>query len=129
MEQTIAVVGLGYVGLPLAVAFGKKRDIIGFDINEERIESLKNGYDKTNEVEAEDMKNTTVEFTANPADLKRSNFIIVAVPTPITENKQPNLTPLLKASETIGKNLSKGTIVVYESTVYPGATEEDCVPA
>lgn len=129
MEQTIAVVGLGYVGLPLAVAFGKKRDIIGFDINKERIEALKNGYDKTNEVEAEDMKNTTVEFTANPADLKKANFIIVAVPTPITENKQPNLTPLLKASETIGENLSKGTIVVYESTVYPGATEEDCVPA
>ncbi|WP_087974162.1 nucleotide sugar dehydrogenase [Oceanobacillus rekensis] len=128
MEQTIAVVGLGYVGLPLAVAFGKKRDIIGFDINEERIEALKQGYDKTNEVEAEDMKNTTVEFTANPADLNRANFIIVAVPTPITENKQPNLIPLLKASETIGENISKGTIIVYESTVYPGATEEECVP-
>ena len=128
MEQNVAVVGLGYVGLPLAIAFGKKRGIIGFDINEKRIEDLRCGYDKTNEVDVKDMKNTTVEFTADPTDLKRANFIIVAVPTPITENKQPNLIPLLKASETIGENLSKGTTVVYESTVYPGATEEECVP-
>ncbi|MDO6450498.1 nucleotide sugar dehydrogenase [Oceanobacillus profundus] len=128
MEQNIAVVGLGYVGLPLAVAFAKKREIIGFDINKERVGELKKGYDRTNEVEAEDMKDTTVKFTADPVDLKKANFIIVAVPTPITESKQPNLNPLLRASETIGKNLSKGTIVVYESTVYPGATEEECVP-
>lgn len=128
MEQTIAVVGLGYVGLPLAVSFGKKRDIIGFDINEQRIEELKEGFDKTNEVETGDLKSASVEFTANPADLGSADFIIVAVPTPITENKQPNLVPLQKASETIGKNLAKGTIVVYESTVYPGATEEECIP-
>lgn len=128
MEQTIAVVGLGYVGLPLAVSFGKKRDIIGFDINEQRIEELKEGFDKTNEVETDDLKSTSVEFTANAADLAKATFIIVAVPTPITENKQPNLIPLLKASETIGENIAKGTIVVYESTVYPGATEEECIP-
>ncbi|GAB3042084.1 nucleotide sugar dehydrogenase [Virgibacillus ainsalahensis] len=128
MEQTIAVVGLGYVGLPLAVSFGKKQDIIGFDINPKRIEELKQGYDRTNEVETEDLKTTTVEFTSNPADLSKANFVIVAVPTPITENKQPDLMPLLKASETIGENISKGTIIVYESTVYPGATEEECVP-
>ncbi|ASK62287.1 GDP-mannose dehydrogenase [Virgibacillus phasianinus] len=128
MEQKIAVVGLGYVGLPLAVAFGKKQDIIGFDINEQRIESLKQGYDKTNEVESYDLEDTSVTFTSDPTDLNKVNFIIVAVPTPITENKQPDLIPLVKASETIGKNISKGTIVVYESTVYPGATEEECVP-
>ena len=128
MSREIAVVGLGYVGLPLAVSFGKKQNIIGFDINDNRIEELKLGYDKTNEVESEDLKSASVEFTSNPADLSKADFIIVAVPTPITENKQPNLIPLLKASETIGKNISKGTIVVYESTVYPGATEEDCVP-
>ncbi|MBM7599926.1 UDP-N-acetyl-D-galactosamine dehydrogenase [Virgibacillus halotolerans] len=128
MERTIAVVGLGYVGLPLAVSFGKKRDIIGFDINEQRIEELKDGFDKTNEVEMDDLKSASVEFTANSADLDKADFIIVAVPTPITENKQPNLVPLQKASETIGKNLAKGTIVVYESTVYPGATEEECIP-
>ncbi|WP_449355154.1 nucleotide sugar dehydrogenase [Virgibacillus natechei] len=128
MEQTIAVVGLGYVGLPLAAAFGKKQEIIGFDINEQRIEELKQGYDRTNEVENEDLNTISVEFTSNPSDLSKANFIIVAVPTPITENKQPNLVPLVKASETIGENISKGTIVVYESTVYPGATEEECVP-
>ena len=128
MERTIAVVGLGYVGLPLAVSFGKKRDIIGFDINEQRIEELKDSFDKTNEVEMDDLKSASVEFTANSADLDKADFIIVAVPTPITENKQPNLVPLQKASETIGKNLAKGTIVVYESTVYPGATEEECIP-
>ncbi|WP_373893843.1 nucleotide sugar dehydrogenase [Virgibacillus sp. CBA3643] len=128
MEQTIAVVGLGYVGLPLAAAFGKKQEIIGFDINEQRIEELKQGYDRTNEVENEDLNTTSVEFTSNPSDLSKANFIIVAVPTPITENKQPNLVPLVKASETIGENISRGTIVVYESTVYPGATEEECVP-
>lgn len=129
MEQKIAVVGLGYVGLPLAVSFGKKENIIGFDINEHRIDELKQGYDKTNEVESKDLEGTSVEFTANPADLSKADFVIVAVPTPITENKQPNLIPLLKASETIGRNIAKGTIVVYESTVYPGATEEECVPA
>ncbi|MYL47155.1 nucleotide sugar dehydrogenase [Virgibacillus halodenitrificans] len=128
MEHKIAVVGLGYVGLPLAVAFGEKQNIIGFDISKERIEELKQGFDRTNEVETEDLKRASIEFTADPEDLCKANFIIVSVPTPITENKQPDLTPLLKASETIGSNMSKGTIVVYESTVYPGATEDDCVP-
>ncbi|GGK09142.1 UDP-N-acetyl-D-galactosamine dehydrogenase [Lentibacillus kapialis] len=128
MERTIAVVGLGYVGLPVAVAFGKEKSIIGFDIKEERIEGLKQGYDMTNEVESEELQQASIEFTSNPADLNKADFIIVSVPTPITENKQPDLTPLLKASETIGRNLAKGSIVVYESTVYPGATEEECVP-
>ncbi|MCJ0929724.1 nucleotide sugar dehydrogenase [Virgibacillus halodenitrificans] len=128
MEQKIAVVGLGYVGLPLTVAFGQKQSIVGFDISNERIKELKQGYDRTNEVETEDLTSSSIEFTADPKDLGKANFIIVSVPTPITENKQPDLTPLLKASETIGSNMSKGTIVVYESTVYPGATEDDCVP-
>ncbi|GGA65172.1 nucleotide sugar dehydrogenase [Ornithinibacillus halotolerans] len=129
MEQNIAVVGLGYVGLPLAVSFGKKHRVIAFDINDNRIEELKQGFDRTNEVETEDLKSSDLEFTSNPKDLSKADFIIVAVPTPITENKQPNLIPLLKASETIGQNISKGTIVVFESTVYPGTTEEECVPA
>ena len=128
MERKIAVVGLGYVGLPVAVAFGKRQPVIGFDINDERIGLLKEGIDTTNEVESEDLQAANVDFTSNPEDLKKANFIIVAVPTPINENKQPDLTPLKKASETIGQNMIKGTIVVYESTVYPGATEEDCVP-
>ncbi|UOQ95058.1 nucleotide sugar dehydrogenase [Halobacillus shinanisalinarum] len=128
MKQTIAVVGLGYVGLPVAVAFGKEQNIIGFDIDEKRIEGLKQGFDITNEVEQDELTSSSVNFTSNPNDLSKANFIIVAVPTPITENKQPDLTPLLKASETIGKHLTSNTIVVYESTVYPGATEEECVP-
>lgn len=127
-KQKIAVVGLGYVGLPVAVAFGEQDNIIGFDINENRIKELKQGIDSTNEVESEDLKKASIHFTSDPTDLKEATFIIVAVPTPITENKHPDLTPLEKASETIGANLSKGAIVVYESTVYPGATEEVCVP-
>src|SRR5690625_539937 len=128
IERKIAVVGLGYVGLPVAVAFGEKKNIIGFDINEQRIEELKQGIDITDEVEVDDLKDASIEFTADPTDLNKADFIIVSVPTPITEGKQPDLTPLEKASETIGKNLSKGSIVIYESTVYPGATEEVCVP-
>ena len=127
-NRKIAVVGLGYVGLPVAVEFGKKQNIIGFDISEKRIKELINGTDITNEVTDEDLAQTSIEYTADPSALKKADFIIVAVPTPINENKQPDLTPLLKASETVGNNLSKGTIVVYESTVYPGATEQDCVP-
>lgn len=127
-ERKIAVVGLGYVGLPVAVEFGKVQEVIGFDIDQNRIDGLKNGIDMTNEVTEEDLKATSITFTAEPSDLKQADFIIVAVPTPITENKQPDLTPLLKASETVGSNISKGTIVIYESTVYPGATEGDCVP-
>jgi len=127
-QRKIAVVGLGYVGLPVAVAFGEKQNIIGFDINDERIKELQAGFDRTNEVETEDLQKATIHFTSDPVDLKEANFIIVAVPTPINDNKHPDLTPLEKASETIGSNLSKDTIIVYESTVYPGATEEVCIP-
>lgn len=128
MKRKIAVVGLGYVGLPVAVAFGKQQEVVGFDINETRINELKNGYDRTNEVNDEDLKKSNIKFTNQPEELSKADFIIVAVPTPINKNNQPDLTPLIKASETVGKALTKDTIVVYESTVYPGATEEDCVP-
>jgi len=128
VERKIAVVGLGYVGLPVAVAFGEKHPVIGFDINENRIETLKQGIDYTNEVEPEDLVDAKIEFTTDGAKLKEADFIIVSVPTPINAHNQPDLTPLLKASETVGANLQKGAIVVYESTVYPGATEDDCVP-
>lgn len=119
MNRKIAVVGLGYVGLPVAVAFGKTHPIVGFDINEHRINTLIDGIDYTNEVETNDLLAAEIEFTNDGSRLHDSDFIIVAVPTPINENKQPDLTPLLKASETVGAYLSKGTIVVYESTVYP----------
>lgn len=128
MNRKIAIVGLGYVGLPVAVAFGKTHEVIGFDINEHRISTLKQNIDYTNEVEPADLEKANINFTSDGEKLKEADFIIVAVPTPINENKQPDLTPLLKASETVGKNLSKKTIVVYESTVYPGATEEECIP-
>lgn len=128
MNRKIAVVGLGYVGLPVAVAFGKKGRIIGFDINEHRINTLKQGIDYTKEVESQDLLESDIDFTNDPSRLREADFIIVAVPTPITETKQPDLTSLIKASETVGSNLQKGAIVVYESTVYPGATEEVCVP-
>ncbi|MEB7722862.1 nucleotide sugar dehydrogenase [Staphylococcus equorum] len=128
MDRNIAVVGLGYVGLPVAVTFGNKHKVIGFDINEERIQELKNGYDRTNEVTSENLGETSIDFTSDSNDLKKADFIIVAVPTPIDKNNKPDLTPLLKASETVGKVITKDTIIVYESTVYPGATEEDCVP-
>lgn len=128
MNRKIAVVGLGYVGLPVAVAFGKLHKVIGFDINESRIQELKDGYDRTNEVEDKDLTASKINFTSNKDDLAKADFIIVAVPTPINKHNQPDLTPLIKASETVGSAMSKGTIVVYESTVYPGATREDCVP-
>ncbi|RIO10861.1 nucleotide sugar dehydrogenase [Mammaliicoccus sciuri] len=128
MKRKIAVVGLGYVGLPVAVAFGKQQEVVGFDINETRIKELINGYDRTNEVTDEDLKLANISFTNQIDELSKADFIIVAVPTPINKNNQPDLTPLIKASETVGKALTKDTIVVYESTVYPGATEEDCVP-
>lgn len=128
MNRKIAIVGLGYVGLPVAVSFGKKHEVIGFDINEKRIKELQEGYDRTNEVENEDLKRSDVKYTTNKEELRNADFIIVAVPTPINKHNQPDLTPLLKASETVGSVLKKGTIVVYESTVYPGATEDDCVP-
>lgn len=126
--RKIAVVGLGYVGLPVAVEFGKKQPVIGFDINEDRIKDLQNNIDFTREVEQTDLEQADMTFTSDPEKLREADFIIVAVPTPITENKQPDLTPLLKASETVGQHMSKDTIIVFESTVYPGATEEDCVP-
>ena len=125
----IAVVGLGYVGLPLAVEFGRKRNVIGFDINELRIKELKKGIDKTLETTDEELKNAIhLSYTNNPKDLKECNIFIITVPTPINKDKKPNLTPLKQASNTIGSILKKGDIVIYESTVYPGATEEVCVP-
>jgi len=126
--RSIAIVGLGYVGLPIAVAFGKQQPVIGFDINQAKIKDLQAGIDRTGEVSERDLKSAQVTFTANPADLKLADFIIVAVPTPINEALQPDLKPLRMCSEIIGENLSQGTIVVYESTVYPGVTEEVCVP-
>ncbi|MDP3089480.1 MAG: nucleotide sugar dehydrogenase [Nitrospira sp.] len=129
-EQTrsIAVVGLGYVGLPIAVAFGKQGPVVGFDINKAKIAELRRGVDRTGEVSTADLKASQVQYTWEPAELKAADFIIVAVPTPINEALQPDFTALQKSSELIGSNLAPGTIVVYESTVYPGATEEVCLP-
>ena len=125
----IAIIGLGYVGLPLAVEFGKKYKTIGFDIDNKRIEELENGIDKTLEVENSNLKSAIyLSYTSNLEELKNYNYYIITVPTPIDKNKRPDLTPLLKASETVGKVLKENDIVIYESTVYPGATEEDCVP-
>ena len=125
----LAIVGLGYVGLPLAVEFGKKRPVIGFDINDKRIAELKSGHDHTLETESEELQAAKhLSFTTSLDDLGQCNCFIVTVPTPIDEHNQPDLTPLIKASETIGKVLKQGDVVIYESTVYPGATEEDCVP-
>ncbi|WP_194756851.1 Vi polysaccharide biosynthesis UDP-N-acetylglucosamine C-6 dehydrogenase TviB [Aliidiomarina indica] len=128
-KVNIAVIGLGYVGLPLAVEFGKKYPTIGFDINQKRVSELKNGIDHTLEVEKQELQQALrLSYSCNPKDLKAANVYIVTVPTPINKFKQPDLTPLIKASETIGSILKPGDIVIYESTVYPGATEEDCVP-
>lgn len=128
-EPKIAIVGLGYVGLPLAAEFGKLRPVIGFDINSNRIAALRNGQDATRELTAEDLTAARhLTLTSNPDDLAQATIYIVTVPTPIDSHKRPDLTPLLRASETVGRVLKKGDIVIYESTVYPGATEEDCVP-
>ncbi|MBH0185411.1 MAG: nucleotide sugar dehydrogenase [Nitrospira sp.] len=127
-ERSVAVVGLGYVGLPIAVAFGKLMPVIGLDINKTKIEELRKGVDRTGEVSAEDLTTSRVQYTYEPADLKAADFIIVAVPTPINESLQPELKPLRMVSEVIGANMAPGTIVVYESTVYPGVTEEICLP-
>ncbi|MGO4398360.1 Vi polysaccharide biosynthesis UDP-N-acetylglucosamine C-6 dehydrogenase TviB [Achromobacter sp. PAB15] len=128
-EIKLAVVGLGYVGLPHAVEFGKIRDVVGFDINEPRVTELKAGRDTTLEVSEDELKQALgLSFTTDKSNLANCNCYIVTVPTPIDEFKRPDLTPLLKASETIGKALKRGDVVIYESTVYPGATEEDCVP-
>ena len=125
----LAVVGLGYVGLPLAVEFGKRRSVVGFDINQKRIGQLQAGHDSTLETEPEELKSAEhLSFSTQLEDLRACNCFIVTVPTPIDEHKRPDLTPLIKASETVGKVLKSGDIVIYESTVYPGCTEEDCVP-
>jgi UDP-N-acetyl-D-galactosamine dehydrogenase len=127
--EKIGIIGLGYVGLPLAVEFGKIMDVVGFDINQSRIEELKKGHDRTLEVEMPELKSAArLSFSSDPADLKDVNYFIVTVPTPVDEYKTPDLTPLIKASETVGKVLKKNDVVIYESTVYPGCTEEDCVP-
>lgn len=127
--KKIGVIGLGYVGLPLAVEFGKIIEVVGFDINKERIEELKKGFDRTLEVDKPELLSAVkLSYSSNPEDLKSVNHFIITVPTPVDEFKTPDLTPLKKASETVGKVLKKGDIVIYESTVYPGCTEEDCVP-
>ena len=126
-EKKLAVVGLGYVGMPIAVEFAKHVKVIGFDINEKRINEYKNGIDSTNEV-GDNIKNTTVEFTADPEKIGEAGFIIVAVPTPVNPDTTPDLRPIEGASRIVGHNISKGTIVVFESTVYPGVTEDICIP-
>lgn len=128
-EEKLALVGLGYVGMPIAVAFAKKGlDVIGFDLNKEKIDLYKSGVDPTKEVGDEVIRTTTLDFTADETRLEEAKFIIVAVPTPVNTDHTPDLTPVIGASEIVGRNLSKGTIVVYESTVYPGCTEDVCIP-
>ncbi len=128
LNKKIAIIGLGYVGLPLAVEFGKKFEVIGFDINQARIEELRSGKDSTLEVSSDELAETNLTFSSDVKALERANIYIVTVPTPIDKHKQPDLTPLIKASEMLGKVISNGDVVIYESTVYPGATEEACIP-
>jgi UDP-N-acetyl-D-galactosamine dehydrogenase len=127
-DAKIAVIGLGYVGLPIALAFAKKVKVIGFDINEGRVNMMKKGIDPSNELSKKDFAGSDIQFTHKLEDLKTANFFIIAVPTPIDEHNLPDLKPLIGASTTVGKVLKKGDYVVYESTVYPGCTEEDCIP-
>ena len=127
-KKKISVIGLGYVGLPLALVFAKKFSVIGFDINESRVELMKKGIDPSKELESEAFEGCDIHFTTNPDDLKKAHFHIVAVPTPVDNAKVPDLKPVLSASRTVGKALKKGDYVVYESTVYPGCTEDDCLP-
>lgn len=127
-KAPIAVIGLGYVGLPIALAFAKKVKVIGFDINASRVDMMKKGIDPSNELPKEEFKNSDIVFTHKLEDLKKAKFFIIAVPTPIDEHNLPDLKPLVGASTTVGKVLKKGDYVVYESTVYPGCTEEDCIP-
>lgn len=127
-EEYISLVGLGYVGMPIAVAFSKKVKVLGFDVNENKIQLYKAGIDPTNEVGNDAIRESSVEFTSDETELKKAQFHIVAVPTPVKEDHTPDLTPVESASHTLGKNLTKGSIVVYESTVYPGVTEEICIP-
>ncbi len=127
-EKKLAVIGLGYVGLPIALLFAKKISVVGFDINAQRVEMMKKGLDPSGELGPEAFEGCDIHFTADPEDLREAVFYIVAVPTPIDRHKNPDLTPVIKASETLSKVLKKGDYVVYESTVYPGCTEEDCIP-
>jgi len=127
-EKKMAVIGLGYVGLPIALEFARKVSVIGFDINPDRVALMNKGIDPSNELESSDFEGCDITFTANAEDLKEASFFIVAVPTPIDIGNNPDLTPVLAASKTVGNAISKGDYVVYESTVYPGCTEEDCVP-
>ena len=128
-EESLSLVGLGYVGMPLAHAFAKKGiNVIGFDLNKEKIELYKSGIDSTNEVGNEEIKNTKIQFTSVEKDLRRAKFHIVAVPTPVNLDHTPDFTPIIGASEIVGRNLMPGSIVVYESTVYPGCTEHVCIP-
>lgn len=127
-EAKLAVVGLGYVGLPIALEFAKQIKVVGFDINQKRVEMMRNSIDPSNELEPEEFEGCDIHFTADLNELKDVNFFIVAVPTPIDASKEPNIKPLISASTTVGKVLKKGDYVVYESTVYPGCTEEDCIP-
>lgn len=127
-KEKLSLIGLGYVGMPIAVAFAKKVNVIGFDLNAEKIALYKKGIDPTNEVGDEEIKNTSVEFTADESRLKEAKFHIVAVPTPVNQDHTPDLSPVEGASEILGRNLVKGSIVVFESTVYPGVTEDVCVP-
>jgi UDP-N-acetyl-D-galactosamine dehydrogenase len=127
-ETKLSVIGLGYVGLPIALEFARKIKVIGFDIKPSRIELMKKGIDPSNELDSASFKNTSISFTSDPKDLKEASFHIIAVPTPTNIYNLPDLVPVLKASETVGRILKKGDYVVYESTVYPGCTEEDCVP-
>lgn len=127
-EEKLAVVGLGYVGMPLAIAFSKKIDVIGFDVNEAKVSLYNQGIDPTKEIGDDGIKGSNMLFTADPEELKKAKFIIVAVPTPVKPDKTPDLSPVESASEIVGKNLTQDTVVVYESTVYPGVTEEICIP-
>ena len=127
-EATIAVIGLGYVGLPIALAFAKKVKVIGFDIHEARVKMMQNSIDPSQEMQPKDFEGCDIKFTSSIDVLKKANFFIIAVPTPIDEHNHPNLKPLLSASRSVGKVLKKGDYIVYESTVYPGCTEEDCIP-
>lgn len=127
-KKKLAVIGLGYVGLPIALEFARKISVIGFDINQKRVDMMKNNIDPSNELESKDFEGTDIQFTANLEDLKQASFFIVAVPTPVDSHNVPDLKPVLSASDTIGKVLKKGDYVVFESTVYPGCTEDDCLP-
>lgn len=128
MNKTLVVIGMGYVGMPIAVEFAKKIKVYGFDINEEKINQYKLGHDPTDEVGSEVIKNSTITFTSDKSDIKKGDYIIVAVPTPINQDKSPDLTPVISASRLVGENLKNGAYVIFESTVYPGVTEDVCIP-